>query len=213
MKFICRCIVAIALLSAFSIPTFAAKPKKMPSLPSGELFFTMKGQPYAMERNFPGITAALMLSEDQKAALSEAQTETIASPELRQKRAATKEKNNGTDEQREAVRREIEEARAKLSERVAAILTPEQKALVEKIQAAAMQAQLEARTTFEAEFNGAKGDKARQEELREKMRVEAEDLLVQKLEKILTPEQMQAVQKAAMEQRANEEAARKKKLG
>jgi hypothetical protein len=50
------------------------------------------------------------------------------------------------------------------------------------------------------------------QDLREKMRVEAEDLLVQKLEKIMTPEQMQAIAKAATEQREIQEKERKRKL-
>ena len=38
----------------------AAKPAKAPSLPPGDIFFTMKDRPFALERMFPGITAAFM---------------------------------------------------------------------------------------------------------------------------------------------------------
>ncbi len=213
---ISRLTVALVVTCFFSLGAIAARPAKMPkkmpaSVPS-ELFFTMKGQPYPMERTFPGITAALMLSEEQKAALSEAAQETVANPELRQKRAALKGKNGTTEEERAAAQKQLEEARAVLSQRVAAILTAEQKALIEKIQEAAMEAQLDARRTFQVELAGAKGDQARMQDLREKMRVEAEDLLVQKLEKIMTPEQMQAIAKAATEQREIQEKERKRKL-
>jgi len=199
------------LLISLSFLLIAAKPAKKPE-PSGELFFTMKGQPYPLERTFPGITAALMLSDDQKADLFDAQQGTIDSPELREKKAAVKGKDAANEAERDAVRKELEEARAELAKEVARILTPQQKALIEKIQAAAMEAMQEARQTFEEDFTGSKGNEAKQSELREKVRIEAEDLFVQKLEKILTPAQMQAVQNAAAQQREAEERGRKNKI-
>jgi hypothetical protein len=117
-----------------------------------------------------------------------------------------------TDADRDALRKEVDDARAELQKQAAAILTPEQKALIPKIQDAAAEALREAREALAPEFTAAgKGDKAKSAELQQKVRVEAEDIFAQKLQKILTPAQMEAVRQAATQQREMEEQARKNK--
>jgi hypothetical protein len=188
----------------------AAKPKS-PGLPPGDMFFTMKGQPYALERTFPGIVAAFMFSDDQKVALNEAYNETVGAPDIREQGASLKGKG-ANDAERESFRKLMEDARAELAKEVASILTPEQKALIPKIQAAAEEAQKKAREAFAADL-GVKGEKSKTPELQEKIRVEAEDNFVQELEKFLTPAQMEAARQAAVAQKEANEQARKKKLG
>jgi len=175
------------------------------------MFFTMKGQPYALERTFPGITAAFMFTEDQKRDLNDAYYETVGAPDIREQGASLKGKG-ASDAERESFRKMMEDARAELAKDVAKILTPEQKALIPKIQAAAEEAQKKAREAFAADL-GIKGEKSKSPELQEKLRVEAEDVFVQELEKFLTPAQMEAVRQAAVAQSEAEEQARKKKLG
>jgi hypothetical protein len=200
-------------LSALCLLLIAAKPAKAPSLPSGDIFFTVKGQPYALEKTFPGIVAAFMFTEDQKIALNEEYQETVADPQLREKGASLKNNPAVTDAERDEMRKQMAEARAELQKQVETILTPEQKALIPRIQAAAEQALKGAREAFPADPGAAKGEKTRSKELDEKIRVEAEDLFVQQLEKFLKPEQMEAVRLAAIAQREGEERARKNKLG
>lgn len=201
-----------AALLCVSICLIAAKPGKAPSLPPGDIFFTIKGQPAPLERTFPGITAAFMFTDDQKAALNDAYQQTVGAPEVREQGASLK-NNAATDAQRDTFRQLMDDARSELQKEVASILTPEQKALIPKIQAAADQAQKEARESFSADFATAKGDAAKANDLREKVKVEAEDLFVQKLEKFLTPAQMEAIRQAATQQKDADEQARKKKLG
>jgi hypothetical protein len=195
--------------------TLGAKAAKAPGLPPGDMFFTMKGQPFALERTFPGVVAALMLSDDQKKALNEVYQQTVASPQLREKGAALKGNAAATDADRQAVRSEMETARNELGKKVDPILTPEQKELIKKIQAAAEQAQKTARETLGPEFTaaGKSPSPEKAKELREKLNQEAEDQFVQELQKILTPAQMEAVSAAATAQRAAEEEGRNKKLG
>ena len=190
----------------------AAKPAKAPSLPPGDIFFTAKGQPFALERQFPGITAAFLFSDEQKAALNEAYQQTVGSPEVRARGASLKNNPAATDADKEAVHRQVQDARVELQNRVAKTLTPVQKALIPKIQDAATEAQKSAREAFSADFAAAKGDQAKADDVREKIRVEAEDQLVQRLEKFLTPAQMEAVRQAAEQQRRAEEQGRKNKL-
>src|SRR5438046_1289940 len=124
-----RISIALALIC---VALVAAKAGKAPSLPPGEMFFTMKGQPYALERMFPGVCGALMLSDDQKSALNDAYHQTVASPELRAKGAGLKGNGAATDAERDAVRSEMETARIELQKKVATILTPDQKELIVK---------------------------------------------------------------------------------
>ena len=205
MQVIARAMV-IAVVGVASI---AAKPAKPAPPRPAPAFFKSTGEPFELEKPFPGITAALMLTDQQKAALSEAHRQTVRQPELRNKITALELKPDATDAEREAVARQMRQAQAELRKRVAAILSPEQRALAEKIQNAAIEAEHEAHEVFDAEFEAARKDGA-SKELREKARVEAEDLLVQKLEKFLTAAQMQAIQRSATEQReAGETALRK----
>jgi hypothetical protein len=204
--------VGVSLLCALMIA--AAKAPKASSLPPGDIFFTMKERPVALERMFPGIVAAFMFSEEQKTALNEAYQQTVGSPEVRAKGSSLKNNAAATDADREAVQRQMDDARAELQKRVDKILTPEQKALIPKIQNAATEAQKGAREAFAADFAVAtKGDKAKADDLREKVRVEAEDQFVQQLQKVLTPAQMEAVRQAAEQQHQADEQARKNKLG
>jgi hypothetical protein len=196
------CLICVGLLAAKG---------KTPGLPPGDMFFTMKGQPYALERTFAGIVAAFMFTDDQKRDLNDAYYETVGAPDIREQGASLKQKGAG-DAERETYRKMMEDARAELKKDVETILTPEQKALIPKIQAAAEEAQKKAREAFAAEL-GVKGEKSRTPELQEKIRVEAEDIFVQELEKFLTPAQMEAVRQAAVAQKEADEAARKKKLG
>ncbi|HEV8292903.1 MAG TPA: hypothetical protein VGP94_13305 [Tepidisphaeraceae bacterium] len=191
----------------------AAKPAKAPSLPPGDIFFTMKGQPYALERTFPGITAAFMFTEEQKSALNEIYQETVGAPDIRDQGASLK-KNGASDADRDAFRKLMDDARAELQKEAQKILTPEQKALIPKIQDAATEALREAREALAPEFTAAgKGNKDKTAELNQRVRVEAEDIFSQKLQKILTAAQMEAVRQAATQQREAEEQARKNKLG
>src|SRR4051812_22331405 len=139
------------LLAIFVIALIAAKTKS-PSLPPGDMFFTMKGQPFALERMFPGLSAALMLSDDQKIALNEAYQQTVAAPALREKASALKGNKGASDADRQAVKSEMDSARIELQKRVSTILTPDQKELIARIQAAAEQAQKAARESLSAEF-------------------------------------------------------------
>ena len=203
-------VCARVLVCLFCAGLFAAK-GKAPGLPPGDMFFTMKGQPYALERTFPGIVAAFMFTEDQKTDLNDSYYQTVGDPVIREQGASLKQKE-ASDAERQTYRKLMEDARAEMKKEMEAILTPEQKALIPKIQAAAEDAQKKAREAFAADL-GIKGEKSRSPELQEKIRIEAEDIFVQELEKFLTPAQMEAVRQAAVAQKEADEAARKKKLG
>jgi Spy/CpxP family protein refolding chaperone len=190
-------------------PAEAQKEKK-PSLPPGDLFFTMKGQPFAMERTFPGVVGALLLTDEQKLKLHAALDETVRSEAVQSAGKTVKTDPNATEAQKEEARKLIQEARAKLQQQVAGILTQEQKTLVERLNTAAVEAHQVAREKLEAEFIAAKGDKPKTEEVQKKVREEAVAEFSRKLVGLLTAEQRQGLEKAAEQQKKAEEAAGKK---
>ena len=198
------------VIAAVCLSSIAAKPAKSPPLRPAPVFFKPTGEPFELEKPFPGVTAALMLSDEQKIALQQAHQQTVRHPDLRNKISAMELKGKPTEAERQAIEKQMQEARVELRKRVEAILSPQQRALAEKIQDAAVEAEHEANEVFDAEFEAARKDPANTKDLRDKARVEAEDLLVQKLEKFLTPAQMQAIERSATEQRAAQEAALKK---
>jgi hypothetical protein len=198
-------------IAALCFASIAARPDKAPPLRPPPPFFKTTGEPFDLEKPFPGITAALLLSNQQKTALIQAHQQTVRNPDLRNKMSAIKTSDNATPAPHKELRRQVDEARAELRDRVEAILTPQQRTLAIKIENAAIEAEHEANKIFDAEFDAAKGDPGKLADVREKARVEAEDMLVQKLEKFLTPAQMQAIQQSATAQRAAAELAPKKK--
>jgi Spy/CpxP family protein refolding chaperone len=179
-----------------------AQKEKQPGLPPGDLFFVMKGQPFALERVFPGVQGALLLTDAQKQRLFKALEETTWSETIRSAGRTFKADPNATAAQKEEARKVIQEARTRLQQQVAGLLTQEQKTLIDRLNAAAAEAHLAAREKLEAEFTAAKGDKTRLEEVNEKMREEAQAEFNRKLPGLLTAEQRQGLEKAAQQQKA-----------
>lgn len=205
--------LAMALVAAlFFVPGAAqAQKEKKPTLPPGDLFFTMKGRPFALERVVPGIQGALLLSDEQKQALFKALEETTWSEAVRSAGRTIKADPNATEAEKEQARTVIQEARARLEQQVDAVLTLEQKQLIDRLNAVAREAHQAAREKLEAEFIAAKGDKTRTEELNKQMRKQARVECERRLLELLTAEQRQGLEKAAQRQKEAEQAAAKKK--
>ena len=200
-------LTAAACLSAAGAQ---AQKSKSPSQPPGNLFFSLKGQPFALERLIPGIQAALLLTEDQKRKLTEALEGTIWSEPVKSAGRKLKADPNGNDARTSEAKKVIEEAHARLHEQVAGTLTQEQKNLIVRINAAAAEAHVNARKKLEIEFTADKADKSRQEQLNRELRKAAQIELSNILTAILSADQREAMERAAQEQRAAEEAAAKK---
>jgi len=205
-------VVALALaLSFIAAPAAHAKDKPAGDVP-GDAFFTGKGQqPFALERLHPGITAALMLTDQQKIALNEALDQTVRNPQVRAAGAALKNNPSATDDDRAKAQQASQDARAQLKEAVEKTLTADQKALVAKIQAAFDESQKALATALQAEYGQAKGDAERTAKLRERSQDEIREQLTERLAKILDAEQKAAVLAAGVAQLDREEAAAKGK--
>ena len=205
-------VVAVALtVSLLGAHAAQAKDKKPPEVP-GELFFTAKGQhPFALQRVHPGITAALMLSDQQKIALFEALQQTTNSPEVRAAGAALKNNPDATDADRAKAQKVRDDARAQLKEAIDKTLTADQKALIVKIQAAFDESQKAAAEELKPEFAQAKANREPAAKLNERMQEELREQLTQRLDKVLDAEQKAAVLAAGVAQLEQEDAASKAK--
>src|SRR5688500_1389625 len=94
---------------AFAAASGASAQEEKPGLPPGDTCFTVKGQPAALERTFPGIVAALELSDEQRRGIAAARAETVDDSEVRAKGAAAKGNPAAAGEARKAA----EDARAR----------------------------------------------------------------------------------------------------
>jgi Spy/CpxP family protein refolding chaperone len=208
-----RFALVLGVVTTLSLPLAAwAQKDKSPSLPPGELFFTGKGdQPFALERTFPGITGALLLTDEQKQKLNAVKDELMGSDAVREAGVILKTKANAGASDKEAARKVIDDARVKLQKEVAQLLTPDQKVLVEKINIAAKEAQHAAVEKYEADYAAAKGNEDRAAEVNKKMQEEAREEFARKMNNILTAEQKDSWHKAAAAQKAAEENSDKNK--
>ena len=112
----------------------AAEKQKRPDV-TDYPFWTAKKRGYVAQF-VPGLTAVLELSDAQKERIAAARDEMSNDEAMKAARGISKSDPSVTAEQRDRARAALEAATARLREKVAAILTAEQKALIDKINAA-----------------------------------------------------------------------------
>jgi anti-sigma factor RsiW len=203
-------------LSSGESRVFAAAPadkraEKKASLPppsSDLLGFEVNGKSVSLEFMFPGVTAALLLTDEQKEQFRAARAETVESEAVRTAGATIKSNPEARAEQREKAQKVINAARKELLAKTENILTAEQKALVKKLSAAAADAQKAASEQFQDERAAAKGDKTKVAELQEKMREPLAAEFQSRVKKFLSAEQLAAMEEAAAARKAAEERAK-----
>lgn len=167
-------------------------------LPSGDVLgFTVKGQPFALERLLPGVQGALGLSGEQKAKIAAALQETLNSDAVRAAMAKVKLSPNATAEEKQKAKQLIDEARAKLKRLVSEILSTEQKSLAERISGLGEEVRKEIRESMEADFTAAKGDKEKMKPLQEQFEQRVQAAFRTRIPPILTAEQRAGFEKAA----------------
>jgi len=189
----------------------AQKAKGDPAI-GGELFFFAKGsQPLALERVYPGITAALMLTAEQKEAIMEAQRQTVFHPDVRAAMQLGKSGPDVTEAQREEARKTVADARQRLRAAVDEVLTPAQKALIAAIQKAYEESQRAAMEALGDDLKAAKGNPDRSTQVGQRFNELVREEMSRRLENVLTAEQQAAVQRAALVQLEAEEMARNSK--
>ena len=190
----------LAAACAALAPLSAAEKQKTADL-SGYPFFAGKKGGYATQYA-PGLTATLLLTDMQKQEIAAAQADMANDEGVKAARGISKGDPNVTAEQRDKARASMDAASNRLRERVNAILTSEQKALIEKINAAYLAAIEDTGIVYADKFAtpNVKADEAARKRLQEEKNQDTVDQFLHKLEVVLTPAQREAMTRAAEEE-------------
>jgi hypothetical protein len=201
--------LSILVLSAFAaLATLDAAEKQKAVDVNGFPFWTGGKKAGFIPQFVPGLNAALLLSEEQKEKIGAARNETMNDEAVKAARSIPKGDPSVTPEQREKARAAVDAANAKLRERIAAILTAEQRTLIEKINSAYAAAVEETGIVYSEKFASptVKTDQEARRRLQEEKSQDTEDGFLHKLDVILTQPQKDAM-KAAGEDEAKRGAA------
>jgi len=173
-------------------------------LPRGDaLGFMQKDRPFALEQVLPGVTGAVRVTDEQKKQLAAAIEETIDRREVRAAIAAAKLNPNATEAQKQEGRRLIEQARAELQKRAGQILTPAQKTLIEKINAAAAEAHRQTSEAMQDDLLAVKSDPSRKDKVQKEFQQRVRAAMESRVLGLLDADAQAAFKKAAAAQAAS----------
>jgi Spy/CpxP family protein refolding chaperone len=190
---------ATLLAAIVVLAPLGAAEKQKPSARVGDYpFWTTKKRGY-VGPFVPGLNGALQLSEEQKAKIASVRDEISNDEAVKAARGISKSDPSVTSEQREQARSTMEAAAARLRKSVDPILTSEQRALIEKINAAYAAAIDDVEIAYAERFASVKALEDRRALQEEKNR-EVEEYFLEKLNRLLTPEQKDAMKRAAEEE-------------
>jgi len=202
----------IALVIILSSLCLAAPEKTVKEKGAGPIdypFWSSKKRPDAPEF-VPGLNAILQLTPAQQEQIAAARNEIGNDESLKAARSISKNDPSVTQEQRDKARAAVDAANTRLREKVAAILTPEQKALIAKVNAAYQATLDEIGTVYEEKFASIKADPAARQRVQQEKNQDTEDHFLHKLDTLLTPAQKDAMTKAAEEEQRRGAASPKK---
>lgn len=194
---------AFALTVVFALAASALAVEKKPAI--GNFPFWSAPKREFSDQFVPGLNAALLLSPEQIEQLHAARRETIDSETLR---AATRKDPNLTDAQREAAHKLVSEAQASLRIKVSNILTADQRALIDRINAVHQEVTKGVSEEFQPKLTASKGDDPAQEKFRQEIRERVSSDFRSKLDGLLSPNQKTAFDQAAADE---QDAAKKPK--
>lgn len=148
----------------------------------------------------PGLNAALQLTDAQRERIVTAREEMANEEGVKGARRISKSDPGVTAEQREQARVTMEAAAKRLGEKVAAILTPAQKELIGKINAAYAAAVEETGLVYADKFASVKADEAARRRIQQEKNEDIEEQFLHKLDGILSAGQKEAMARAAEEE-------------
>lgn len=202
------CLVGLSSLSGLSA---AEKTKSKDPDVASYPFWTLKKRGYVPQL-VPGLNAVLQLTPSQKEQIGAARDAMANDEAVKAARGLSKNDPSVTAEQREKARAAVDAAMAKMQEKVGTILTTEQKALIEKVNAAYAAAVEDTGIVYADKFASVKADEAARRRIQEDKAQDIEEQFLHKLDAILTAEQKEAMTKAAAdEEQRNAKAATIKK--
>lgn len=195
---------ALALTVVFVLASSVLAVEKKPAI--GNFPFWSAPKREFSDQFVPGLNAALLLSPEQIEQLHAVRRETIDNETLR---AATRKDPNLTEAQREAAHKLVSEAQASLRIKVSNILTADQRALIERINAVHQDVGKAVSEEFQPKLVASKGDDQAQEKFRKEMRERVSTDFRSKLDGLLSPNQKAAFDQAAADEQAAAKNAKK----
>jgi hypothetical protein len=204
--FLTTLLVGITALASLG----AAEKQKISSL--GDYPFWTSKKRSSTGQFVPGLNAVLQITDAQKEQIAAAREEMANDEGAKAVRGISKNDPSVTAEQREKARAAMEVATARMQTKVAAILTAEQKALIEKINAVYAAAVEDVGIIYADKFASVKTDEAARKRLQDDKNQDTEEHFFRKLDALLTPAQKDAMKRAAAEEeQRNAKAAATKK--
>lgn len=194
-----RPLLALFLTTLIALATLGAAEKQKGSAVGDFPFWSSKKRGPSGQF-VPGLNAALQLSAAQMEQIAAAREEMSNDEAVKAARGLSKNDPNVTAEQREKARAAMEAATARLQAKVATILTADQKALIEKINAAYAAAVEDVGIIYADKFASVKADEAARKRMQEEKSHDTEEQFFHKLDKLLTPAQTEAMKRAAAEE-------------
>jgi hypothetical protein len=202
-------LAALVAALAFSLTPALAQKEKRPDVGNFP-FWTVKKSPRA-HPFVPGLNAVLMLTDTQKEKITDAREELLDTDAIQAASRLLKTNPDASGAQKDAARRRYAEAQEKLHERVNAVLTTEQRALIDKLNGAFEDTREAISADFQPRHADFKDNKQGLAELQVEMQRRMETDFLKRVEGLLTKEQFSALQKAAEEEKTrNAQAAIKK---
>lgn len=197
--------VAVLAISLNTALAFAQKEKRHDV--SGFSFVT---GPKRDRPQLPGLNAVLLLTEEQKEKLVLAHQETLGSDSVLASGRKVKTDPNATEADRQAARRAHDEAQTAYDRKVAEILTPAQKELVQRLQVLYSQSREAVSAEYAPMLVSAKGNEAETVRLRREAQAALTSDFGRRVNEILTPEQRTAFERSAADEKQREAAAKTK---
>ena len=192
--------VLICVVTGFTaLATVVGAEKQKSSAVDDYPFWTTKKRGYVVQF-IPGLTAALQLTTSQKDQIAVARDEMAQDEAVKAARGVSKNDPSISPEQRQTARATLEKATSRLQERVAGILTHEQKTLIEKVNEAHAAAVEETGVVYADKFGSVKADEAARRRIQEEKNQDIEEQFLHKLDGILTASQKEAMNSAAQEE-------------
>lgn len=157
----------------------------------------------------PGLNAVLDLTDAQKQQISAARDEMQGNAAVQAARSISKSDPSVTAEEREKARAAVEAAAAQMHGKVSAVLTVEQKAMIENINGAYAEAAKQIGATYQEKVGAVKVGPEERRRMQQSQREEVDALFRSRLDEMLTPEQKILMADAA--RREQQKGARPKK--
>lgn len=195
---------ALALTVVFALAASALAVEKKPAI--GNFPFWSAPKREFSDQFVPGLNAALLLSPQQIEQLHAARRETIDNETLR---STTRKDPNLSETQREANRKLVSDAQASLRIKVSNILTADQRALIERINAVHQEVGKAVSEEFQPKLVASKGDDQAQEKFRQEMRERVSADFRSRLDGLLSPNQKAAFDQAAADEQDSAKKAKK----